>query len=415
MRDMTLIKECEGRITKAKTALIIRHYFFAIIACKLKFLNAGLVGVGHEVRTMAVDGKHCFWDENFVAKLTKEELMGVICHEVMHIVLLHIIRLLGRDPLVWNWAGDFVINLIVEAAGLTLPKDRLYDAKYKDWNADRVYDDLMKNPPPQQCLAFFLPSSNPGGDGDKDGKGKTPLWGTVMTPRNSDGTEMSEADKAELIEEIKITVKQAAESAKSMGKLPAGLESLVEALGKPSVNWHDYVPSWIKGQVPDDYTWRRPNRTIMANYGIYMPRMEVRGAGCGVLTVDNSGSVSNRELVKYVTETVGLIEQCKPDKLYIIQHDSKVQKVDVWESGDDFSKLLIKGRGGTCIRPVYDYIGKEIDEPIDWMIHFTDMGIYDMPKAHEAPDFPVLWAATGPDNTPYGTYLPLKDAIEQVA
>ena len=46
------------------------------------------------------------------------------------------------------------------------------------------------------------------------------------------------------------------------------------------------------------------------------------------------------------------------------------------------------------------------------MICFTDMGIVDYPTAGEAPDFPILWAATGPDNAPFGTYLPLKNAIE---
>src|SRR5262245_6851359 len=280
MADINLIRECEDKITKAKTALIIKHVFFAIIACKLIVRNATLAGLGREIPTMAVDGKHLWWNEEFVSKLTKEELMGVIAHEVMHVVLLHINRLLGRDPFMWNVAGDYVINLIVLGAGMQLPKDRLEDAKYKDWTADAVYDDLMQNPPPPPVCIFYLPSNQQGeGEGDdgqgkgqpSDGQGdkKKPLWGVVMSPRNGDGSEMSEADKSELIEEIKITVKQAAETAKAIGKLPLGLEGLVEALGKPTVDWHDYIPYWIKGQVPDDYSFRRPNRNIMANYGIY--------------------------------------------------------------------------------------------------------------------------------------------------
>ena len=133
--------------------------------------------------------------------------------------------------------------------------------------------------------------------------------------------------------------------------------------------------------------------------------------GVGILSIDTSGSVSDDELRKYVREIVGVIEMCNPDKLIIIQHDAIIQKIEEWEGGNDFSSLKVKGRGGTCIAPVFRHVEK-LDEPIDWMICFTDMGICDYPPAAKAPDFPVLWAATGPMNAPFGTYIPVKDAME---
>ena len=66
-----------------------------------------------------------------------------------------------------------------------------------------------------------------------------------------------------------------------------------------------------------------------------------------------------------------------------------VQKIDEWEAGDSFDSLKIKGRGGTRIRPVFEHVAREIDEQIDWMVCFTDMGIEDYPSIKEAPDFPV--------------------------
>jgi predicted metal-dependent peptidase len=89
--------------------------------------------------------------------------------------------------------------------------------------------------------------------------------------------------------------------------------------------------------------------------------------------------------------------------------------MDVWEEGDDYEGLEIACRGGTRIKPVFDWINNEIDEQIDWMICFTDCQINDYPKPSEAPDFPVLWASTGKDNTPFGTYLPMKSALEMPA
>jgi hypothetical protein len=62
--------------------------------------------------------------------------------------------------------------------------------------------------------------------------------------------------------------------------------------------------------------------------------------------------------------------------------------------------------------PTYQYL-KTIDEQVDWMICFTDMGICDYPKKDEdIPEYPVLWAATGPNNAPFGQYIPIFDAME---
>lgn len=391
---MSLLRECELRITKAKTAMILDHPFYATVVLSLLFKNAALAGMP-SVKTMATDGRCIYWDEEFTAKLTFLELVGVLVHETLHVVFMHMLRRGSRNPLLWNIACDYVINILITDAGLKLPKGGYLDPMFRNWTAERVYDFLTMNPPP----GF--------GEGLEQG------WGGFMHPRNDDGTPMSESQVSELAEEIKIKVKQAAESAKSVGKLPGGLEGLIEAVGKPTVNWKDYIQNWVAGKVPDDFSWKRANRKWLVNHGIYMPRMELHGAGNGVLSIDNSGSVSDGELRDYVREIVGVIEICNPDKLTIIQHDSVVQKVDEWESGDDFSGLKIKGRGGTRIRPVFDLVAN-MDEQVDWMICFTDMGICDWPQAHEAPDFPVLWAATGPDQAKFGTYLPLRPALEQV-
>jgi predicted metal-dependent peptidase len=121
--------------------------------------------------------------------------------------------------------------------------------------------------------------------------------------------------------------------------------------------------------------------------------------------------VSNEELIKYITEIVGVVEICNPEKVYIIQHDSEVHGCLEWEAGDDFKELKVTHRGGTAIKPSFKYAATKIDEEINWMICFTDMGIMDYPTAQQAPDYPVLWAATGPDNAPFGTYISLRDPI----
>jgi predicted metal-dependent peptidase len=371
----------------------------------------------HSIKTMATDAKHIWWDEVFVDAHSVLEICGVIAHEVLHVVFFHCLRRGTRDPLLWNIACDFAINHIVLDAGLILPKDALFEEKYRNWLVDAIYDDLLENMP-KVTEIWVIP-----GDGDQEGKegdqpggqpggqpSKKPLWGIAIEPRNDDGTPMSDAQKSELAEDIKVKVIAAAEAAKSIGKLPKALEGLIKALGKPSVNWKEYIQSWVSGKTPDDYTWKKPNRRMLGLYNMIAPSIQLNGAGVGVLSIDTSGSVSDKELKLFITEIVGVIELCNPDKLYIMQHDTRVNRIDTYEAGDLFDSLKITHRGGTNITPSFKEANK-LDEKVDWMICFTDMGINDFPVAKDAPDFPVLWAATGPDIAPFGTYLPLRDAL----
>lgn len=417
-----MLETAENKITKAKAKLIRNHPFYAILAFGADYIEAAWCP------TMATDGKNIFWGRAFVDKITEKELMGVIAHEVLHMAWLHALRLGKRNHKVWNIACDIVINETVLESKLSLPKDGWHLEndkilansgidlkKYANWSANAVYEDLMKNHVTEVKISFPSPNGQ-GEDGDDDGE---PMWGGIVQPMDGSGRALTKDEIAEIEQEMKITVKQAAQAAKMRGLLPGSLEGLVEAVGKPKINWKEYIQNWVTGHHPDDFSWNRPNRKWFANHRIYMPRLKLNGAGHGVLSIDTSGSVSDDELRQYVREIAGVIELCNPDKLTIIQHDAVLTDVREWHSGEDFKNLHVKGRGGTCIQPSFQYAaGKKVgsfpvlDEPIDWMVCFTDMGIVDYPSKNEAPDFPVLWCATGPDNAPFGTYLAIKDAMD---
>jgi len=371
------------KVTKAKAAMVGTQPFFAVIALGLPFIEDESL----DPPTMATDMTHIYYHPKFIDECSRAEVEGTIAHEVLHVANLHGMRRGTRDPFLWNVACDFAINPIVLDAGYKLPKGALVDNKYRGMSAEAIYEDILKNPPPNLKFVNF------GGVLDANG---------------------TQAEKSAREQEIKITVKSAAERAKQIGKLPGGLEGLIEAVGKPKINWQDYIPSWIKSVLPDDYTWALPNKWMLTNHRFYMPTITMTGAGIGVLSLDTSGSVSDSELVSFVTEIVGLIEGCKPEKLYIIQHDAEIQKEEIWEVGMDFTSLKVKGRGGTRIRPTFKRLDEIIEEEgrVDWLILFTDCEIGDWPTVW--PDVPTLIAATGKNTLPdksVATYIPIKDAI----
>lgn len=409
------------KLVRAKAKMIRDQPFFGVIAMTLPMVEAPWC------KTMATDYKNIYYGKEFVDNHSEDELAGVIAHEVLHVAFLHGLRRGNRDPKFWNYACDAAINPVLKESGFTLPNPHIDEDKFHNKSAGEIYE-MMCGSAKVMKINFKIPSPDGGGkgqgdpnnpqpgdgEGDQDSKGdgEQELPGGMLEVTDGNGNPISAEEAADMEAEIKIKVENAVTAAKSVGKLPGSLQGLITALGKPKINWQDYLQMWIKGRIPDDYTWQRPNRRYMAAHRIYLPTMELRGCGTGILSVDTSGSVSDQELKEYVREIAGVIDMCKPDKVYIVQHDSVVQRVDEFEAHDDFSGLKISGRGGTCIQPVFKFAEK-LDEQIDWMVCFTDMGICDFPNV--APEFPVLWAATGEYGNPsFGQILKLRDAMDTV-
>ena len=115
----------EEKIIKARINLILKSPFFGSLIMHLKS------EVDDTCETIWTDGSRIGYNEKFVDNLTSNELTGVLAHEVMHCALQHMTRRESRDPIIWNMAGDYAINLIV-IKEFILPKERLLDDKYSD-------------------------------------------------------------------------------------------------------------------------------------------------------------------------------------------------------------------------------------------------------------------------------------------
>ena len=398
------------KISRANTQLIVNQPFFATVAMAVDFVETK----DPRYPTMATDGFRIIYNQEFVDKLSVDELAGVVAHEVMHIVFLHHLRRAHRHPTVWNIAADYAINSIILDAGLALPKDRLYDEKYANMSVEEIYLLLMKHQKKIKvkfdgdCEGDQQGDQQSAGSGE-DGDGpKAPMWGGVMDARDQNGKPLSAAERSEAEGEVKQLLKRAHSAAKGIGKVPGGIEGLIKAVGKPKVNWQAYIQTWIKGRHPDDQTWVIPDRGHIArDRRIYMPSQKFTGAGFGVISMDVSGSVSDAELVANARETLGIIEMCKPDRLLIIQHDTEIKDAREMEYPFDFADIKVKGRGGTNIAPVFDYI-KGLDEYPDWHLLCSDFWINDWPSS--SPDWPILGMTTDKGDPP--SWMPASDFID---
>ena len=104
--------ELERRIAKAKTALILEHPFFGNLAMNMPF------EISKDVPTAATNGDRVLFNPDFCKPLSDEELLFLVAHEVCHPMFEHIFRRGERDKFKWNYAGDAVINPMLEDEGI---------------------------------------------------------------------------------------------------------------------------------------------------------------------------------------------------------------------------------------------------------------------------------------------------------
>ena len=96
------------------------------------------------VQTAATDGKHVFYSNSYTCQLTFEEKIFLFAHEIMHIAFDHVLRSGTKDPEIWNYATDAVINQMLKASGLPMPAGGIDLPEAAGKSAEEVYADLIQ-------------------------------------------------------------------------------------------------------------------------------------------------------------------------------------------------------------------------------------------------------------------------------
>lgn len=372
MQDVT------KRISKAKTALILEHPFIGSVALNMP------MSIDNSVPTAATNGKRVLFNEEFCNGLSDEELKFLVAHECMHPMLEHNFRRGERDAYKWNQAADYVINKLLTDEGIgKMPEQGLLD--------ETIY---LNGGGTSDGIFNLLPDTPDDGQGN-GGQGQ-PL----------DSCEDGQGSPAEVSQqqaEWKVKVAQAAQSAKMMGKMSAGLERLVDSILKPKVDWRDVLQRFVVKCRSDQRSWARPNRRFLSQ-GLYLPSVSGESLGEIAFAVDCSGSIGQDEINQFASEITTVWQDQRPTKVHVIYFDSEVSHYDEFGQ-DDEPVVKPHGGGGTAFSPVFKYMTEHGIEPVA-CIFLTDLCCDDF---GDAPDYPVLWVSTHDDKAPFGEVVMMED------
>lgn len=416
--------KAEEKLLKARIRLQSRSPFFSYLSFFIKFKESKERLMGRFDIGIALDGTieyYAPWVEN----LPDEQLIGVLCHEIMHLALLHLIRRKEREHIKFNIACDIGINAMLVKNGFELPKEGIIpvDDEWeipKAWlmaeftkraknsggflnstgkkkiidkitdcskrTAEEIYDMLPDIP---EGMKIFIRGNAKakGGKGEGSEGESVGGWdkheeqkegsGSGKGDKKEDGEEgsgkpFSEAEKNEIENEWLNRLEEAYIHSKQRGKVPLGLERYIDEIKKSQLDWKTLLQKYMLALIPQDYTWSKRSKKSMALES-YLP--SVKKDKIDVLVgIDTSGSIGKQELTDFVTEIIGMARAYK-DKMSIrvMCHDVDVHTNDEVKNGsiDKIKKIQIKGGGGTSHKPLFKKIEEDFKDA-KVLICFTD-------------------------------------------
>ena len=401
--------------------LMSGRQFFAGIAMGLEFI------IDERIETACTDGKCIKFNPHFIATLSKAQLIFLVCHEVMHVALLHSFRRGGRDHDGFNIACDHQINLTLIDDGLgEISEDWLADPRFKGMSAERIYSIRESEQPDEGDDSGDQQGDGEGndsgdqqgddsgddsGDDDGQGNGQPRTYGPDDVPTFAEAVangklgqvldapgdaEQQRQHKAELNRNIAIAVT----TAKECGQLSGNLLRQINDRNESIVDWSAQLDDQL-AQVGNDVeqTWAVKHRM----FDDYLPGYIRKGFDHMVIGVDTSYSMNDSELKIAVSESMAIAEKyCS--RVTFIPCDREIDPASVaeYEAGnfpESADDIALTGGGGTDPAPVFDWIEEQGETP-DALVFFTDGEVYEWP---EEVDYPVIWALTSPlgsHNTP---------------
>lgn len=420
------------RVIKTRAAMVTnpRLAFFGTLALGLKIVET------RQIETAAVDGKSIFWNPEFVLSLNERELLTVWIHEVWHLARLHHVRRNGRDMEDWNVACDLTINPDLVAEGFPLPAGALDSQEFRGFGAESAYAEVRRRKPkgsgggssgkPQDgqgkpgasqqatggngapaasgAAGNGMPDGKPGqdrsgaGNAGDGGPANAPdpglCGGVIDAPADGGSIEEQAADMESRVRQA-VSVARAANA----GTLPGFLARLVDELNAPRISWREALAEFIDDAAERVTCWNRPNKRFLDS-GFFLPGSTADSVGDVGVVVDTSGSVDDATLKAFQSETQGILDSGRVERVHVVYCDSKVQGRSEYERGDLIA-LTCPGGGGTR----FDVGLAALPETVAAAVYLTDL---ESRHFGPPPAFPVLWAVIGPRRAaPFGRVLPV--------
>ena len=386
--------------------------------------------------TACTDGYTTYISKDYWNMNNKPQKVGLIMHEMLHCLWLHMFRFLGSNHKLANIATDIVINRFVKelsrvSSVIALPANPpggqiVFTEEFGDDSEEVIYNKLAE----EEDEEGEEPGDKPGDEpGDEPGKSKSPTtkgkWTNykgpgdfIDPPANPPTSEEDEEgegkapDPKVAREELRKKWEQAqqsiAQTARLKGDFPGNLIEQLERT-KSGVDWLAILQRFLLSTSATDVSEDLFDRRFLGD-GVYVEAIDTPQVEDIIFAKDTSGSMEGLWLSQTCSEIQSAMQAVKIKRCWVLDIDASLQGVIQEYGPNDEIDFSAKGRGGTDFRPPFDWAETECPTIPKAMIYFTD-GWGPFPE--KAPPYPVLWMTFGedPETYPFGDVIDMREIV----
>jgi predicted metal-dependent peptidase len=409
---MSDIVQRDADATLARIARGLR--MMTVVLPHLSGLAAAMrVSIDERVPTMGVFASgRLVANPAFTARLSNDDLVFVLAHELLHLALRTHDRARGSIPLEFNYAHDYIINdMLRHALGVTeIPAGGLDMPGARERSAEEIVVEMRRN-------ANFAQSRTQVWEGRVAtieqvlGAARQAAPGTtgdVLDVRRE--RELFPDDSDDLSERARAIRDAAARGmalAKAIGAMhgrgteAGGSQQNVRALrGVYGTPWQLALQTWLEGVAPGERTFTRASRRGADATDVVLPGRKRYSWRLNVV-LDTSASMSD-EVPAALGAIADFCEAAGIDEIRLIQCDAAVTGDETLSPGE-LAEYEISGYGGSDLTPALLALGE--DPRITAAVVITDGDIAFPP---DPVPYAVLWALPHPSTTfkpPYGRVI----------
>jgi len=415
--ELDIVKE---DIERAIAMLMGRFPFFGAFIYRFRILY--VPATSEQIKTMATDGLNIYINPAFAASLTDAQTIFVLCHEILHNVMMHFSREKAKgvqDHERWNIAADYEINPMLVDEGL-LTREQLkndihglYEDKYLDMTAEEIYDleerakmpDLPKNlmDKIKKAMEDMEKENGSGGsgeggsggdsrevdDGGEGGQGGDPggIGGTMTTeesakiqkelgvPQELPTEETGKKLIERAIQEMDKTKGTGGGTGNEQGGSEAGkgsglLRKAIQRFAKPQVNWKNELRRIIGKMISNNEEYFGKRKHLHKDEYFYGDRERTGALKDAVVAVDTSGSMTHDAIITILTEVQSVIKSKKIHNTEIVYFDDGISGYDKVKNPPKFDFSKTTHSGGTSFTEPMEHFAKRAKQ------HKLEIGIF---------------------------------------
>jgi predicted metal-dependent peptidase len=365
--------------------------FLSLLYLKHPFYNSLLSSVNISIENTELSNKHGIYsidnetiiiDHIFASTEIQKNIkvfFYFIIHELLHIMLKHKYRGIGKNQNKWTKATDMAVDSVF-SKDKTLLKyishpetekgiNTIYDFEEKVSSSAEDFYTELKEQQENESNDKNCDCEN-GSKSNKQNKNNTlnnhSTWNTTKIDNDNKINNEENKINEKIIKAYEFSKLQNNDTSNDFGGGLGSFLEIIEELLKPSTNILNYITKIVQEFKKHSSTYKRPDRRYLYK-NLIVPSSQKNIKHFKLLFyIDTSGSVEIDSLQKVMSDIFYIVSTLDSFEIDIMQSDAddpkenmlKLNNQNITTKKEELFK--IQGRGGTEFSPLFEYLKEDI-------------------------------------------------------